>query len=176
MVLKIVSPEILHKSDAGGIILHVAPEEAGAKFDELIARVAVNRPEAHLEGVLLVEMILDKGTELILGSVQDPSLGDAIMIGLGGIYVEIIKDVVFGLNPLTHADVNSMINNLKSKKVLDGARGNKPADKEAIIECVLRLAQLLRDFPEIKEMDINPLFVLEEGKGAQVMDARIVIE
>jgi acetate---CoA ligase (ADP-forming) len=176
MVFKIVSPEILHKSDAGGIMLHVAPEEAGAKFDELMARVAVNRPEAHLEGVLLVEMILDKGTELILGSVQDPSLGDAIMLGLGGIYVEIIKDVVFGLNPLTRSDVVRMINTLKSKKVLDGARGNKPADKEALIECVLRLAQLLRDFPEIKEMDINPLFVLEEGKGAKVMDARIVIE
>lgn len=176
MVFKIVSPEILHKSDAGGIMLHVSPEEAGAKFDELMARVAINRPEANLEGVLLVEMVLDKGTELILGSVQDPSLGDAIMLGLGGIYVEIIKDVVFGLNPLTHADVNRMINTLKSKKVLEGARGNKPADREAIIECVLRLAQLLRDFPEIKEMDINPLFVLEEGKGAKVMDARIVIE
>ena len=176
MVFKIVSPEILHKSDAGGIILHVAPDEAGAKFDELMARVAVNRPEAHLEGVLLVEMILDKGTELILGSVQDPSLGDAIMLGIGGVYVEIIKDVVFGLNPLTHADASRMINSLKSKKVLEGARGNKPADKEAVIECVLRLAQLLRDFPEIKELDINPLFVLEEGKGAKVMDARIVIE
>lgn len=176
MVLKIVSPDILHKSDAGGIMLHVSPEEAGDKFDELMARVAINRPEAKLEGVLLVEMIMDKGTELILGSIQDPSLGDAIMLGLGGIYVEIIKDVVFGLNPLTRADVSRMIGSLKSKKVLEGARGNKPADKEAIIECVLRLAQLLRDFPEIKEMDINPLFVLEEGKGAKVMDARIVIE
>lgn len=176
MVFKIVSPEILHKSDAGGIMLHVSPEEAGDKFDELMARVAINRPEAHLEGVLLVEMILDKGTELILGSIKDPSLGNAIMLGLGGIYVEIIKDVVFGLNPLTHADVSRMIDSLKSKKVLEGARGNKPADKEMIIECVLRLAQLLRDFPEIKEMDINPLFVLEEGKGAKVMDARIVIE
>lgn len=176
MVLKIVSPDILHKSDAGGIMLHVTPEEAGDKFDELMARVAVNRPEAKLEGVLLVEMVTDKGTELILGSIQDPSLGDAIMLGLGGIYVEIIKDVVFGLNPLTRADVSRMIGSLKSKKVLEGARGNKPADKEAIIECVLRLAQLLRDFPEIKEMDINPLFVLEEGKGAKVMDARIVIE
>ncbi len=176
MVFKIVSPEILHKSDAGGIIMHVAPDEAGVKFDELMTRVSVNRPEAHLEGVLLVEMILDKGTELILGSVQDPSLGDAIMLGLGGIYVEIIKDVVFGLNPLTRADASRMLNSLKSKKVLEGARGNKPADKEAIIECLLRLAQLLRDFPEIKEMDINPLFVLEEGKGAKVMDARIVIE
>lgn len=176
MVFKIVSPDILHKSDAGGIMLHVSPEEAEDKFEELMSRVATNRPEAKLEGVLLVEMIVDKGTELILGSVQDPSLGDAIMLGLGGIYVEIIKDVVFGLNPLTPADVKRMISSLKSKKVLDGARGNKAADKEAIVECVLRLAQLLRDFPEIKELDINPLLVLEAGKGAKVLDARIVIE
>jgi 4-hydroxybutyryl-CoA synthetase (ADP-forming) len=176
MVLKIVSLDILHKSDAGGIMLHVTPEEAGAKFEEMMARVAVNKPEAKLEGVLLVEMITDPGTEMILGSVQDPSLGDAIMLGLGGIFVEIIKDVVFGLNPLTGADVIKMINSLKSKKMLEGARGTKPADKAAIVECVLRLAQLLRDFPEIKEMDINPLLVLEEGKGAKVLDARIVIE
>lgn len=176
MVFKIVSPDILHKSDAGGIMLHVSSEEAEDKFEELMSRVATNRPEAKLEGVLLVEMIVDKGTELILGSVQDPSLGDAIMLGLGGIYVEIIKDVVFGLNPLTPADVKRMISSLKSKKVLDGARGNKAADKEAIVECVLRLAQLLRDFPEIKELDINPLLVLEAGKGAKVLDARIVIE
>jgi 4-hydroxybutyryl-CoA synthetase (ADP-forming) len=98
------------------------------------------------------------------------------MLGLGGIYVEILKDVAFGLNPLLTSDVYNMLNSLKSKKILDGARGAKPADKLAIIECVLRLAQLLRDFPEIKELDINPLLVLEEGKGAKVLDARIVIE
>jgi len=176
MVLKIVSQDILHKSDAGGIMLHVGPEEAGTKFEELMARVAINRPEAKLEGVLMVEMITEPGVELILGSVQDPSLGDAIMLGLGGTFVEIIKDVVFGLNPLTRSDVRRMINSLKSKKILDGARGAKPSDKEAVIDCVLRLAKLLKDFPEIKEMDINPLFVLEAGKGAKVLDARIVIE
>jgi Acyl-CoA synthetase (NDP forming) len=176
MVLKIVSQDILHKSDAGGITLHVTPEEAGLRFEEMIARVKINRPEAKIDGVLLEEMISEAGTEMILGSIQDPSLGDAIMLGLGGIYVEIIKDVVFGLNPLTRADVILMINSLKSKKILDGARGAKPADKEAIIECVLRLAQLLRDFPEIKEMDMNPLFVMDEGKGAKVLDGRIIIE
>lgn len=176
MVFKIVSPDIMHKSDAGGIMLHVAPEEAGNRFDELMARVAVNRPEAKLTGVLLEEMISEVGTELILGSVQDPSLGDAIMLGLGGIYVEIIKDVVFGLNPLTRADVVRMINSLKSKKILEGSRGAKKSDIDAVIDCVLRLAQLLRDFPEIKELDINPLFVFEEGKGAKVLDARVIIE
>lgn len=176
MVFKIVSPDIMHKSDAGGIMLHVAPEEAGNRFDELMARVAVNRPQAKLTGVLLEEMISEVGTEMILGSVQDPSLGDAIMLGLGGIYVEIIKDVVFGLNPLTRADVVRMIDGLKSKKILEGSRGAKKSDINSIIDCVLRLAQLLRDFPEIKELDINPLFVFEEGKGAKVLDARVIIE
>jgi len=176
MVLKIVSPEILHKSDAGGIMLNVMPEEAGEKFEEMMARVAINRPDAHLEGVLLVEMITDSGTELILGSIKDPSLGNTIMVGLGGIYVEILKDVVFGLNPLTREDVLVMLDSLKSKNILAGARGAKPADREAIVEAVLRLAKLLKDFPEIKEIDINPLLALEEGKGAKVLDARIVIE
>jgi acetyltransferase len=176
LVLKIVSPDILHKSDAGGIMLNVFPEEAGEKFEEMMKQVGINKPEAKLEGVLLVEMITDKGIELILGSMKDASLGNAIMLGLGGIYVEILKDVAFGLNPLLTSDVYNMLNSLKSKKILDGARGAKPADKLAIIECVLRLAQLLRDFPEIKELDINPLLVLEEGKGAKVLDARIVIE
>ena len=157
-------------------MLHVSPEEAGAKFEEMMTRVAINRPQAKLEGVLLVEMILDSGIELILGSVKDPSLGDAIMLGLGGIYVEIIKDVAFGLNPLNRGDVLNMISSLKSKKILEGARGGKASDKEAIVECVLRLAKLLHDFPEIVEMDINPLLVLENGKGAKVLDARIVIE
>jgi len=176
LALKIVSNDILHKSDAEGIMLNVDPEEAGLKFTELMKRVAICRPDAKLDGVLLVEMITESGTELILGSVQDASLGDAIMLGLGGIYVEIIKDVAFGLNPLSRSDVLDMINNLKSKKILDGARGVKESDKEALIECVLRLAKLLIDFPEIKELDINPLLVLENGKGAKVLDARIVIE
>jgi len=176
VVLKIVSPDILHKTDAGGTMLNVAPEEAAAKFTEMMARVATAKPEAKLEGVLIVEMVSDPGVELILGSVKDPSLGNTIMLGLGGIFVEITKDVVFGLNPLRRSDVINMIGSLKSRKILEGARGTKVSDKEAIIECVLRLAKLLTDFPEIKEMDINPLLVLEEGKGAKVLDARIVIE
>jgi len=176
LALKIVSYDILHKTDAGGIILNVLPEAAGIKFEELMAQVALNRPEAKLDGVLLEELITEPGTELILGSVKDSGLGDTIMLGLGGIYVEILKDVVFGLNPLFKGDVLNMINSLKSKKILDGARGLKPADKSALIECVLRLAKLLQDFPEIKEMDINPLVVFEEGKGVRVLDARIIIE
>ena len=175
MAFKIVSLDILHKSDANGIILNVKPSEAGDKFEELMNRVAINRPEAKLDGVLIAEMVED-GVELILGSVQDPSLGDTIMLGLGGIYVEIIKDVIFGINPLTRTDVSKMIASLKANKILNGARGAKPADKEALIDCVLRLAKLIADFPEIKELDINPLLVLAEGQGVKVLDARIIIE
>ncbi|NCB48995.1 MAG: CoA-binding protein, partial [Clostridia bacterium] len=99
-----------------------------------------------------------------------------IMVGLGGIFVEVLKDVAFGLNPLNREDVLAMLNSLKSKKMLSGVRGAKAVDIEAVVDAVLRLAQLLKDFPEIKELDINPLLALENGKGVKVLDARIVIE
>lgn len=176
MVMKIVSQDILHKSDVGGIMLNVLPEEAGDKFDEMMTIIAAKKPEAKLEGVLMVEMVTDPGVELILGSSKDASFGNLIMVGLGGIFVEVLKDVAFGLNPLSKEDVLVMLNSLKSKKMLSGVRGAKAVDIEAVAEAVLRLAQLLKDFPEIKELDINPLLALENGKGVKVLDARIVIE
>ncbi len=175
VVLKIVSPDILHKSDCGGIMLNVKIGEVGNKFDEIIKNVSRKCPTAKIEGVLIVEMISQAGLEMIVGSVKDPSLGHALMLGLGGIYVEIIKDVVFGINPLSPTDVYKMIDSLKSKQILDGARGQAELDKEAIVECVLRFAQLLRDFPEIKEIDINPLIVFPKGQGVKILDARIII-
>lgn len=176
MVLKIVSPDILHKSDAGGVMLNVEPNQASEKYEEMMARVIKNCPNAKIEGIMLREMVVDAGVEMILGSFKEPSLGQTIMVGLGGIYVEILKDVAFGLSPIGQNDAEQMIERLKSKKILEGARGAKPSDKEKLIECLLRLSQLLTDFPEIKEMDINPLLVLENGKGAKVLDSRIVIE
>jgi len=176
MVLKIVSQDILHKSDVGGIMLNVLPEEAGDKFDEMMTAIAAKKPEAKLEGVLMVEMVTEKGVELILGSSKDASFGNLIMVGLGGIFVEVLKDVAFGLNPLNREDVLAMLNSLKSKKMLSGVRGAKAVDIEAVVDAVLRLAKLLKDFPEIKELDINPLLALENGKGVKVLDARIVIE
>ena len=175
IVMKIVSPDILHKSDAGGIMLGVKPEEASLKYEELVSRVAANRPEAKIEGVLMVEMIEDAGTEMILGSVKDPGLGNLIMVGLGGIFVELFQDVAFGLNPLSRSDIERMLSSLKAKKLLDGARGRAKADYDALLDAIGRLAQLLRDFPEISELDINPLLVLEEGKGAKALDARILL-
>lgn len=174
-VMKIVSQDILHKSDAGGVALNITVDNAASEYEAMMARVSKNKPEAKLDGILMVEMA-SKGIELILGSMKDPSLGSMAMVGMGGIYVEILKDVAFGLAPLTEADAERLIKGLKSYPILAGARGQSGADVPALIECFGRLSQLLTDFPEIKELDINPLLVLPAGKGAKVLDARIVIE
>jgi acetyltransferase len=176
VVLKIVSQNILHKTDAGGVMLNVEPDQAGIKFTEMIKKIKHKFPLAKIDGVLIMEMIQEKGVEMILGSVKDPGLGNTIMVGLGGTYVEIFKDVTFGLAPLTAYDAQKMINKLKSKKILDGARGQAVLDTQALVDCLGRLSQLLIDFPNIKELDINPLLVLPKGKGVRVLDARIVIE
>lgn len=176
LVLKIVSPDILHKSDVSGIILNVKPEEVEEKYNLIIENVKKNKPKAKIEGVLISEMIKEKGVEMILGSFKDKALGQTIMTGLGGIYVEVFKDVSFGLNPLKYSDVKKMIESLSSEKILDGVRGEIEKDKEALIETILRLAKLLSDFPQIKELDINPLYVFEKGKGVKVLDSRIIID
>ncbi|MFA6547586.1 MAG: acetate--CoA ligase family protein [Candidatus Magasanikbacteria bacterium] len=176
VVLKIVSQNILHKTDAGGVMLNVAPNEAGTKFTEMIKNIKHKFPLAKIDGILIMEMIKEKGVEMILGSVKDQGLGNTIMVGLGGTYVEIFRDVTFGLAPLTAYDAQKMINKLKSKKILDGARGQAIMDTQALIDCLGRLSQLLIDFPNIKELDINPLLVLPKGRGVKVLDARIVIE
>ena len=174
--MKIVSQDILHKSDVGGVMLNVTAKDVKEKFAEMIKTVAKNKPDARLDGVLLMEMAPDYGTEVILGVNKAPGLGTMIMVGLGGIYVEVLKDVNFGFAPLTHADAERMINDLRSSKLFDGVRGQKPADKEKLIESIGRLAQLVIDFPEIVELDINPLLVLPEGEGVKSLDARVVIE
>ncbi len=176
VVLKIISQDILHKTDAGGVMLNIAPEEAGKKFTEMIKNIKHKFPLAKIDGVLIMEKVKEKGIEMILGSVKDPGLGNTIMVGLGGTYVEIFKDVTFGLAPLTAYDAQKMINKLKSKKILDGARGQAVMDTQALIDCLGRLSQLLTDFPNIKELDINPLLVLPRGQGIKVLDARIITE
>lgn len=174
--MKIVSQDILHKSDVGGVMLNVTLEDIKDKFSEMMKVVGENKPKARLDGVLLMEMAPDNGTEVILGVNKAPGLGTMVMVGLGGIYVEVLKDVSFAFAPLTHQDAMSMIENLRSAKIFDGVRGQKPADKEKMIESIGRLAQLVTDFPEITELDINPLLVLPEGEGVKSLDARVVIE
>ncbi len=174
LVFKIISSDILHKTDAGGVVLDVDPKEAGKKYLEMMTQVKKKMPKAKLEGVLMEEMF-DKNDagEMILGVSYNPGLGHLIMTGAGGIYVEVFKDISFGMLPITTEQAQRMLAELKYKKILDGARGQKPLDQTAYLECLGRLSQLITDFPEIKELDINPLLITT--KGVTVLDARIII-
>ncbi len=176
MAMKIVSPDILHKSDVGGVMLNVTKDDVKEKYKKMIKIVSKNKPDAELEGVLLMEMAPDNGTETILGVNKASGLGTMIMFGIGGIYVEVLKDVQLAYAPLTKADAERMISSLRMHEIFEGVRGQLALDVEAIIESILRLSQLVTDFPEIVELDINPLLVLPQGKGVKVLDARIVIE
>jgi acyl-CoA synthetase (NDP forming) len=138
--------------------------------------VSQNAPQANLEGALLMEMAPADGFEFILGSSKDPGLGNMIMVGLGGIFVEILKDVSFGLAPITKTDAQAMLDRIKSKKIFEGVRGKPALDVDALIDCLGRLSLLLTDFPQIVELDINPLLVLPKGQGVRVLDARIILE
>ena len=172
VAMKIVSPDILHKSDVGGVMLNVTADNIEEKFTSMMKTVAKNKPQAKLEGVLLMEMA-PEGHETILG-INKNSLGSMLMFGLGGIYVEVFKDVTFAFPPLTLLEIEKMVDGLKSSSIFAGARGQAAIDKKSLIEAIARLAQLATDFPEIKELDINPLLL--SAQGAKVLDARIVIE
>lgn len=173
--MKIISQDISHKSDVGGVILNVTPESVEEDYRKMMNTLSINAPQAKLEGVLLMEMASKNGVEMILGVNKVLGLGTAVMMGFGGIYVEVLKDVSFGFLPLTHQNVVEMMQQLRSFKILEGARGQEPADREKLIESVGRLSQLAADFPQILELDINPLLVLPEGQGVKALDARIVL-
>jgi acetyltransferase len=175
VVLKIVSPEIIHKFDVGGVRLNLSGAEGVRRgFQEIMATMHTSHPTAHLRGVL-VQQMAPKGRETILGMSRDPHFGPLIMFGLGGTYVEIFKDVIFRLAPISEFWAHRMIQELKGFEILTGYRGEPPADLESIANCLERLSQLALDFPEIQELDINPLTVFEQDKGAAVLDARIFI-
>jgi len=176
MAMKIVSPDILHKSDVGGVVLNVEPGEGKKIFVQLTKSVSEKKPKAKLEGVLLEEMAPKNGIETILGAKKNSNLGTTIMFGMGGVYVEVLKDVSFGIVPITPQDAKRMVESLKASKIFAGFRGMPCYDVNAVINCLGRLSQLLTDFPEIKELDINPLLVLPKGEGVRVLDARIIIE
>jgi acyl-CoA synthetase (NDP forming) len=173
VVLKIVSPQVLHKSDAGGVIVGVNDENGVREgYQKIIANINKNVPAAVIEGILVQEMA-PKGTEIIIGSTVDPTFGPTIMLGLGGIFVEILKDVSFRLAPITKDDAWEMLDEIKAKKILDGARGMPKADKETIVSTLLSVSKMLTECPEIKELDMNPILVYE--KGARAVDARIIL-
>jgi len=176
LVMKIVSPQIIHKSDAGGVRLNIRNlDEAKKAHEEILANAKAYDPKAEIEGVYLVQMA-EKGLEVILGATRDPKFGPIIMFGLGGTMVEVFKDVSFRLAPMWESSAENMIKGIKAYHVLEGVRGNPPSDVPALKDCILRLSQLLDENPQISEMDINPLILYPEGKGCVVADCRILLK
>ncbi len=175
VAMKIDSPDIIHKSDAGGVRLKIKTvEEARKAFEEIIENAKAYRSDVRITGVLVEEMA-ESGMEAILGATRDPNFGPMCMFGLGGIFVEAMKDVTFRLAPMWESSAEDMIQSIKAYKVLKGVRGNPPSDIEALKDCILRLSQLVSEHNEIKELDINPLIIYSEGKGCRVADARILL-
>ena len=175
IVMKIASPQIVHKSDAGGVKVNLTnDDEVRNGFKTIMENAKKYDSNAEIKGVLIVEMVKG-GKEMIIGSKLEPGMGPVVMLGMGGIYVEILKDVTFRLAPLTDQEANDMISSIKTKKLLDGVRGEKPSDIKKLAECIQRLSQLVTDFTEIKELDMNPVLVMEQDQGCKILDVRIGI-
>lgn len=176
VVVKIVSEDIVHKSDVEGVVLDInSAEEVSQVCRDMTKRVQASMADADIKGFLVQKMI-PKGEEVILGTKQDPTFGPVVMFGFGGIFVEIIKDVSFGIAPVDSGTIDEMISGLQAAPLLYGARGRPRRDTDSIKECIERISQLAVECPQIKELDINPLIVLEEGKGSFAADARIILE
>jgi acetyl coenzyme A synthetase (ADP forming)-like protein len=175
VVMKISSPDILHKSDIGGVKVGISDAASARDTFELIEyRARKYSPDARIWGVLVQEMVR-KGRELLVGVNRDPQFGPLVAVGMGGIYVEVLKDVAFRLAPISEEEVREQLRSIRTFPLLRGVRGEPQADIAAIEETVLRVSQLVTDFPEIVEMDINPLVAHNEGEGAVVLDARIIL-
>ncbi len=173
VALKVLSTDLPHKSDVGGVVLDVgSPEALQAEFYALTARMGECVPEVRVEGVL-VQRMLSGGREVILGGQRDPSFGPVVMFGLGGVYVEVFEDVAFRLAPLTREDAEGMVSEVRGSCLLRGVRGEPPVDVEAVIEALLALSRLLIECPEVVEVDVNPMLVFERSVAA--VDARVVV-
>lgn len=175
VAMKIASPQILHKSDVGGIRLGIkGPEEVRRSFHDIIAKCRRFMPKALIQGVAVQKMYINVH-EVILGMSHDPQFGPVIMFGLGGIYVEVLKDITFRIAPISEQDAKTMISEIRTFPLLKGIRGGKSADINAIVEAIMRMSQLSLDFPRLNSADINPLAVMEPGKGAIALDVRFTI-
>jgi acyl-CoA synthetase (NDP forming) len=174
VVLKIVSPDILHKSDAGGVKINLeTEEEIKTAFDEIIKNARKYNPDADIKGCLVSQMA-EKGVEIIIGTKIDDQFGPVIMVGLGGILVEVLKDVSFRVLPITRSSAKGMLSEIKSAPILDGIRGEPPVDKKAIVDLLLNVSEIVESYPEIQEIDLNP--VIASNDGLLVVDARIILK
>jgi acetyltransferase len=175
VVMKIISPQIIHKSDMGGVKINLnTKKEVENAFFDITTRVRNILPAAHISGVMIQEMV-PKGKEVIMGITKDPQFGHMIMFGLGGIYVEVLKDISFRIVPLSQEDAHEMLRETKTFPLLRGVRGEAEADIEAIEKSLLILSQMAVDFPQIIEADINPLLARQRGEGVVAIDARFAI-
>lgn len=175
VVMKIASPDILHKTDIGGVRLNVgSASDVRDSFDLLTYRALRYMPDAEIWGCLVQQQVRG-GREVIVGMNRDPQFGPLFMFGLGGIYVEVLKDVSFRIAPFSRKEADEMIREIRSINLLRGVRGQARSDMEAVVETLLKVSQLVTDFPEIVELDINPLIVFEEGRGARAIDMRLVL-
>jgi acetyl-CoA synthetase (ADP-forming) len=174
VVLKIVSPDIIHKSDVGGVIVNLKnAKEVGNAYKQILSNVKKHVANAKIVGMLVQEMA-PASTEVIVGSIKDPQFGPALMFGLGGVFVEVLKDVTFRIAPVNEEEAREMIEEVKAYPLLKGYRGSPPADINAIVKIILATSKLVMEHEEIKELDLNPIMVYE--KGAKAVDARIILE
>jgi acetyl-CoA synthetase (ADP-forming) len=174
VVLKIVSPNIIHKSDVGGVIVNLKnAKEVGNAYKQILSNVKKHVANAKIVGMLVQEMA-PASTEVIVGSIKDPQFGPALMFGLGGVFVEVLKDVTFRIAPVNEEEAHEMIEEVKAYPLLKGYRGSPPADINAIVKIILATSKLVMEHEEIKELDLNPIMVYE--KGAKAVDARIILE
>jgi acyl-CoA synthetase (NDP forming) len=174
VVLKILSPDIIHKSDAGGVLINLRrAEEVRAGYKAVLANARKYKADARIVGVVVQEFA-PAGIEVIIGSVKDPQFGPALMFGLGGIFVEVLKDVSFRVAPITAYDAEEMIKEIKGFPILAGARGKEAGDIDALVKILLQVSKLVTEHPEISQLDLNPVF--SYPKGAKCVDARIILE
>jgi acetyltransferase len=173
LALKIVSKDVLHKSDAGGVKLNIAGLDAvKSAIAEITSSIERDLPQAEITGVLAAPMAA-KGVEVIVGVIQDPQFGPMLMFGLGGVFVEVIRDVVFRAVPVTESDVREMFSELRYKKMLEGARGFPVVDKAALTQLILEVSTLSSAHPELVEIDLNP--VIAHASGYTIADARMIL-
>lgn len=173
VAIKISSEDIVHKSDFGGVVTGIRSEsELKEQYNHMREKINQKFPSANIEGTIIEKM--ESGVELLIGSTLDPMFGPILAFGLGGIYVEVLKDVVFRLIPIEQEDATEMIAEIKAAKILDGIRGQPPVDKKALIDLLMKTSSFIAKYPEIEELDLNPVFASE--KGVFVVDARIILK
>lgn len=175
VVLKVVSPDISHKTDVGGVVLGVrSPDEVRKAVSNMILEVRSKAPGSRIVGIL-VQKMAPPGLEVIVGGVRDKVFGPVVMFGLGGVFVEVLRDVSFRVAPLTEQDVDEMIREVKAYKILEGYRGYPQRDLESLKRIILGVARMLTEVREVEEVDLNPVLLYQRGEGALIVDARIIL-